>query len=136
MINYVCTIIIFIKLNKSYFIKDSLFDPSQELAIKSVLTREVSIIQGPPGTGKTFVGSNIVQMLLESKKRFKTYKGPIFIICYTNHALDQFLTHTLEYTQNVLRMGGRSKNPDLKRYVCVCIWSILNQKDSMWWKWQ
>lgn len=95
-----------------------MFDDSQREAIKSILTREVAIIQGPPGTGKTFVGSKIVEMLLKSKKKLKAYKGPIFVVCYTNHALDQFLEHILAFTDKVLRMGGRSRNPDLKRYWC------------------
>ena len=91
------------------------FDTSQQKAIKAVLTKKVVLIQGPPGTGKTFVGSHIVQMLLHSKNKFGTYRGPIFLVCYTNHALDQFLHKILKFTKKVVRMGGRSKDDQLKK---------------------
>ena len=35
--------------------------------------------------------------------------GPIIITCYTNHALDQFLDHVKEYTNEIVRLGGRTK---------------------------
>ena len=38
------------------------------------------------------------------------------LTCFTNHALDQFLTKIIEYTDNVVRLGGRTKNEDLKQY--------------------
>jgi superfamily II DNA or RNA helicase len=45
---------------------------------------------GPPGTGKTVVGVQIMKVLL-AKENQKTNIGPILTICFTNHALDQFL---------------------------------------------
>lgn len=45
------------------------------------------MIQGPPGTGKTFVALRIVEMLLLNR----VSNRPILVVCYTNHALDQFL---------------------------------------------
>ena len=47
------------------------------------------IITGPPGTGKTVVGVQLMKVLLANKDR--TEIGPILTICFTNHALDQFL---------------------------------------------
>jgi superfamily II DNA or RNA helicase len=44
----------------------------------------VALIQGPPGTGKTFVGVEACRAILAQNER-------ILCICYTNHALDQFL---------------------------------------------
>jgi superfamily II DNA or RNA helicase len=96
-------------------VKKEDFDPSQFEAIESVLTREVTLIQGPPGTGKTYVGSKIVQMLLKTKKKLNAFQGPIFVVCYTNHALDQFLEYILGFTDKVLRLGNRSKNPALQK---------------------
>lgn len=58
-----------------------------------MLTKEISIIQGPPGTGKTYVGSHAVKILLQNKQY---YTGPILVVCYTNHALDQFLESFIE----------------------------------------
>lgn len=66
-------------------------DKSQADAIVHAFTHHVSLIQGPPGTGKTFVGVRIAQILLSNKHLWKG-QGPIFVVCYTNHALDQFLS--------------------------------------------
>lgn len=41
----------------------------------------------PPG--KTYVGLKIVRALLDNKAWGP--KSPILVVCYTNHALDQFL---------------------------------------------
>lgn len=65
------------------------------------------MIQGPPGTGKSFVGIELVKLLLANTcptpaaadKHQKEHPdsplppvvGPILIVCLTNHALDQFL---------------------------------------------
>lgn len=68
-------------------------DDSQMEALQFALTRELAIIQGPPGTGKTYVGLKIIQALLtnESVWQISLQKFPILVVCYTNHALDQFL---------------------------------------------
>jgi superfamily II DNA or RNA helicase len=71
------------------------------------LTRKVAVIQGPPGTGKTFPGLKIVQVLLKNSQFWRPAQhqqsagkpkakkpSPILVICYTNHALDQFLEGT------------------------------------------
>ena len=42
--------------------------------------------------------------------------GPIFLTCYTNHALDQFLEKISEYTKNIVRLGGGTKNENLKQF--------------------
>lgn len=77
------------------------------------LTREFAVIQGPPGTGKTFVGVKIATTLL---KNLSLEGTPILIICYTNHALDQFLEGILEVTNNIVRLGSQSKSKILEPY--------------------
>lgn len=37
----------------------------------------------------------------------------ILIVSYTNHALDQFLTGLLRYTDSIVRIGNQSKNEQL-----------------------
>lgn len=37
----------------------------------------------------------------------------ILIVSYTNHALDQFLTGILRYTDSIVRIGNQSKNEQL-----------------------
>ncbi|KAF6024122.1 ZNFX1 [Bugula neritina] len=103
------------------------FNQSQYEAYKSALTEEFVVIQGPPGTGKTYVGLRIVKTFIEnlfnsssklSSGQSKTvtnwnspvrcsvdklpnrmYK-PMLIVCYTNHALDQFLEGILEFCES------------------------------------
>lgn len=69
-------------------------DASQTAAFYAALTQKLTVIQGPPGTGKTYLGLRIVQTLLHNSKYWSSAaieKSPILVICYTNHALDQFL---------------------------------------------
>ena len=98
-------------------------DPSQLDALKMALTKEVSVIQGPPGTGKTFIGLKIVEAFLRNRSAWDRNKeAPILVVCYTNHALDQFLEgiQTLsinEQSPNIIRIGGRCKSEKLSSYI-------------------
>ena len=65
---------------------------SQLAALQHALLSEFTIIQGPPGTGKTFCGLRIAHCLLSNQNIWNSTKdAPMLIVCYTNHALDQFL---------------------------------------------
>ncbi|XP_066147854.1 NFX1-type zinc finger-containing protein 1-like isoform X2 [Euwallacea fornicatus] len=88
---------------------------SQMRAYKAALSNEFCIIQGPPGTGKTFLGLKIVHTLLKNKTMWWK-NSPILVICFTNHALDQFLEGLLSVTNEVIRVGGQSKNEVLKDF--------------------
>jgi len=99
-------------------------DVSQYSALKSGLTKEFALIQGPPGTGKTFIGLKIVEVLLANERVWNPMNcmAPILIVCYTNHALDQFLEGILEQTPigsgsgRLIRIGGQSKCEKLKSF--------------------
>lgn len=80
---------------------------------KLALTREFAVIQGPPGTGKTFIGIKVASTLLRNLSLEGT---PMLIICYTNHALDQFLEGILTVTNNVIRLGSQSKSAAVEPY--------------------
>ncbi len=88
-------------------------DPSQANALHTALTQKLVVIQGPPGTGKTYLGLKIVQTLLHNKRYWvglaKPRPTPILVICYTNHALDQFLEGIMQFSQEIVRIGGQSK---------------------------
>ncbi|RWS05947.1 NFX1-type zinc finger-containing protein 1-like protein [Dinothrombium tinctorium] len=85
-------------------------DESQSAALRHALTKEVAIIQGPPGTGKTFIGLKIVETLIKNSSIWnKNEKSPILVICYTNHALDQFLEGVSRFCKDIVRIGGRCK---------------------------
>lgn len=87
-------------------------DNSQSRALKRMLTRKVAIIQGPPGTGKTFVSVKAMQVLRDNLRKDD---APIIVTAQTNHAVDQILRHTQAFEPNYIRLGGRSKDPDIKK---------------------
>ncbi|KAK4512223.1 uncharacterized protein ATC70_003759 [Mucor velutinosus] len=86
-------------------------DRTQMDALRTILSHNLSIVQGPPGTGKTYVGTYAMRVLLNN---YDGSLGPIVCICQTNHALDQFLEHILDYSNEIVRVGGRSKSELLK----------------------
>jgi len=88
-------------------------DEGQSEALIAALSRESALIQGPPGTGKSHVGIQLVRVLLANKA--KASLGPIIVVCYTNHALDQFLEHLLAAgIENIIRIGGNSSSKVLE----------------------
>ena len=104
-------------------------DKSQLTALHMALTQEIAVIQGPPGTGKTYIGLKIVEALLNNKSIWNTggTKSPILVMCFTNHALDQFLEGILECplykdkagaeeSLKLVRIGGRCKSEKVSRF--------------------
>lgn len=109
----------YIYKNQPLDVKDTLKWPSAEAlglnesqlnAFKSSLTRKFSVVQGPPGCGKSFIGLEIVKTLLLNTD------AQILIVCYTNHALDQFLAGILKCTEDIVRIGNQSKNELLDQF--------------------
>ena len=123
---------------------DVALDQSQLDAVRLALTKEIAVIQGPPGTGKTYVGLKVVEALLCNRDIWDMRKrSPILVICYTNHALDQFLESimNIEFTPpshrskafdtlhqcihdfdvrkvkpRIARIGGRCKNEKINQF--------------------
>ena len=89
-------------------------DFSQFRAFKSALTREFVVVQGPPGTGKTFLGLKVATVLLKNAPIWNASGVPMLVVCYTNHALDQFLEGLVQITDKIVRVGGRSKSEVLE----------------------
>ena len=89
-------------------------------AVRTALSKELAIIQGPPGTGKTYVGLKVAKVLLENREVWKDPEvgsRPILVVCYTNHALDQFLEGILDFCPTgIVRVGSRCKNPQLEKF--------------------
>ncbi|KAF9106327.1 hypothetical protein BGX27_009208 [Mortierella sp. AM989] len=93
----------------------STLDNTQAKALVETLCREVALISGPPGTGKTRIGVDLMRVLLHNSEAMNC--GPILCICYTNHALDQFLEHLLDKgIKKIVRVGARSKSERLDDY--------------------
>ncbi|XP_055891385.1 NFX1-type zinc finger-containing protein 1-like [Biomphalaria glabrata] len=92
---------------------------SQREAAILALTKEVAVIQGPPGTGKTYVGLKVVETLLKNQKcKGQNSGSPILVVCFTNHALDQFLEGILRFCpRSITRIGGGCKSEKLYKSV-------------------
>ncbi|KAK5727064.1 hypothetical protein LTR15_002956 [Elasticomyces elasticus] len=85
--------------------KEVSLDESQLLSLLAGLRQCVSLIQGPPGTGKSFIGALLAKALHDRTKE------KILVICYTNHALDQFLEDLLDIgidQSRMVRLGAKS----------------------------
>ncbi|XP_060580714.1 NFX1-type zinc finger-containing protein 1-like [Ruditapes philippinarum] len=95
-------------------------DESQYEAVQTALTSEFSIIQGPPGTGKTYIGLKIVKALLHNRSTWlgsENQLRPMLVVCFTNHALDQFLEGIAAFFKgDILRVGGRSESETLRKF--------------------
>lgn len=97
-------------------IKDqTTLDLGQCEALVSALTKEFAFIQGPPGTGKSYLGIQLMKVLLDNRHRVGL--GPVVVVCYTNHALDQFLEHLIQKgVEKVVRIGGQSRSELLEHH--------------------
>ncbi|KAK6518253.1 hypothetical protein TWF506_005413 [Arthrobotrys conoides] len=93
--------------------QQSSLDHGQAKAMISAFRHEVALTQGPPGCGKSYIGVKMVAALLANKARLSL--GPILCICYTNHALDQFLNELLKLgIKNIARIGSPSPLPHIE----------------------
>ncbi|CAI6332211.1 unnamed protein product [Periconia digitata] len=94
-------------------VEGSTLDRKQAEALVHALTRRLALLQGPPGTGKSFISVALLRVLLATKDI--TNIGPILVVTYTNHALDQTLEHCIDQDiTNVIRIGSRSKSERLE----------------------
>ncbi|CAC5419186.1 unnamed protein product [Mytilus coruscus] len=98
-------------------------DDSQHRALITSMKSKLALIQGPPGTGKIVVGLKIAEILLrnEHKWREQDNQGPMLLLSYTNHVLDQFLVEISKLFRNNdaadnVRLGSRSEIEILKKY--------------------
>lgn len=85
--------------------KPATLDASQMQSLLSGRRQSVSLIQGPPGTGKSFIGAMLAKALHDFTSE------TILVVCYTNHALDQFLEDLLDSdipADSMVRLGGKS----------------------------
>jgi hypothetical protein len=147
--------------------KPLVLDPGQDAVLTSLRTSPVSLVQGPPGTGKSFVGCRVVEALIRLKRAVSSGAalpevdvaqlpdckpetlvppvGPILVITYKNHALDEFLVDLIKsglwcdgarektgcsctgvfsgccdkcctHHKPVVRIGSRSQAPELQPY--------------------
>jgi hypothetical protein len=97
--------------NSEAVTKSTSLDLSQADALHHAFSSRIALIQGPPGTGKTFIGGVIARIIRENTNE------SILCVCYTNHALDQFLEHMLDAGEKrIVRIGGRSRSTQVAPY--------------------
>ncbi|KAG1880025.1 P-loop containing nucleoside triphosphate hydrolase protein [Suillus subluteus] len=80
-------------------------DKSQAASLLAGLTQKLSLIQGPPGTGKSFIGALLAKAIHDHTEQ------KILVVCYTNHALDQFLEDLMKIgipDTSMVRLGSRA----------------------------
>ena len=135
--------------NECPTIRDCRLSVLMKCVLQAALSRELALIQGPPGTGKTYVGIQAVKALLANTSgnakgldpgtghvddvpnaadpQAHPCVGPVLIVCFTNHALDQFLEGLLAAgLTDMVRVGGRyvlwcTKLACCMRCGCSCI---------------
>ncbi|KAF3011112.1 hypothetical protein E8E13_011372 [Curvularia kusanoi] len=111
---------------KEWLANDTMtLDLSQSKALRHLLTREMAVVQGPPGTGKTFVSVKALQILVDNLRKDD---APIIVTAQTNHAVDQILRHTCSFEPNYIRLGGRSKDPEIRKRTLFVVRSALPPK--------
>ena len=66
------------------------------------------------------MGLKVAKVLLENREVWtdpEVGSRPILVVCYTNHALDQFLEGILDFCPSgIVRVGSRCKNPCLETF--------------------
>lgn len=120
-------------------------DEAQMTSLLTGLMQRVSLIQGPPGefiqfittvvvskgfvgTGKSFIGALI------AKSIYRFTQKTILVVCFTNHALDQFLEDLLDIgipADQMLRLGGKSTS----RTKCMSLYdqsTTFRQTQASW----
>ncbi|KAF7523232.1 hypothetical protein G7054_g11856 [Neopestalotiopsis clavispora] len=93
-------------------------DGSQLQAVHRLLTKELAICQGPPGTGKTYTSVQALQCMVNNSTAGmrKSPDNVIVVAAETNHAVDQILSHLIKLGMSVVRLGGRTRDEDMKAY--------------------
>lgn len=78
--------------------------------------------------GKTFIGHQISRVLLANDRLWNPLRRrPMLVVCFTNHALDQFLSGIFKFMESesrcdldchdMIRVGSRSKDETLKKFL-------------------
>jgi len=76
---------------------------SQVAAVKSVLSKPLSLIQGPPGTGKTVTSATIVYHLVQQSQ------SQVLVCAPSNVAVDQLCAKIHQTSLKVVRLVAKSR---------------------------
>ncbi|CZT07317.1 related to stage V sporulation protein K [Rhynchosporium graminicola] len=104
-----------------------ILDDSQSSSLSACFSQSVSMVQGPPGTGKSFIGALVAKVLHDSTDQV------ILVVCFTNHALDQFLEDLMKIgipSANMVRLGGKST--DLTKPLMLREQTSIKRSATQW----
>lgn len=77
------------------------------------------------------MGLKVAEVLLDNRDVWTQSSGlrPILVVCYTNHALDQFLEGILKFCPDgIVRVGSRCKNPQLEEFNLKRIRAVIRKE--------
>ncbi|XP_015763067.1 PREDICTED: NFX1-type zinc finger-containing protein 1-like [Acropora digitifera] len=98
-----------------------LLDESQLYAVELALKKKLVLIQGPPGTGKSHVGVALVNLLMSMNVPHD--HGPILVVTYKNHALDNFMSGCVKKVSSpdakIVRVGRVREDADEELKNCL-----------------
>lgn len=86
-------------------------ESAQVDAVYQGISNDFSVIVGPPGSGKTYIGLQLLDLLLHNTNE------KILILTQTNNALDKFLLGCLDFTDDIVRLGGQCKEEKLEAFI-------------------
>lgn len=104
-----------------------ILDESQMRSLCACFSQSVTLVQGPPGTGKSFIGALVAKVLHDSTSQV------ILVVCFTNHALDQFLEDLMKIgipSESMVRLGGKST--DATKHLMVREQTGVNLNATHW----
>lgn len=88
-------------------------DATQGKSFAMALMHSLHTCQGPPGSGKSYVGVCIVLALSQirqfAKRELNSNLGPIVVLAYKNHALDEFLLDVLDADASLDKSKGKGR---------------------------
>ena len=91
-------------------------------AFASALATSIHCTQGPPGTGKSYIGVCLVlalDIIRSAAQKAGQAVGPVVILSYKNHALDEFLDDVVKashFSQGQLIRAGKPENEGLQKF--------------------
>jgi len=84
--------------------------------VQNIFNLSLYILNHPLSLSQTYIGAKAVQILVENFRAVHNPR-PILCVCYTNHALDQFLMSLLDVgIDSIVRIGGGCKTGRLEEY--------------------
>ena len=78
-------------------------DRSHMMAVRSAVTKDLTLIHGRLGTRKTHVAVNIINLLLKNRIQMcRQSDTPVLVLFYTNRGLDHLLEQLLTVTSSLV----------------------------------